>query len=67
MSGEHDAADRRHISIGKMPGAHKEKIKIRGASGQVESTIDPRSFAKNILTSTVVEIARSPKPMEWLS
>jgi hypothetical protein len=67
MSGKHDAADRRHISIGKMLGAHKEKIKISGASGQVESTFDPRSLPKNILTSTVVEIARSPKRAEWLS
>jgi len=46
MSGEHDAADRRHISIGKMSGAHKEKIKISGVSGQVESTIDKEALPK---------------------
>jgi hypothetical protein len=48
MSGEHDAADRRHISIGKMPGAHKEKIKIkiRCVSGSVERTIDKEAFPK---------------------
>jgi len=46
MSGEHDAADRRQISIGKMPGAHKEKIKISGVSESVESTIDKEAFPK---------------------